>query len=107
MRAIIGIALLIVLLAFLGWVTFTSGPGRSSVNVETDKIEHDIQEFKDTVRDAGQEVRDNVSGHNTDAGPDTRPGERAANLSTAPIGREVFLCPYHPRTKRIAKLSRV
>lgn len=69
MRAIIGLVLLVVILAFLGWVTFSNDAGRSSVNVETEKIERDMQGISNTVREAGEEIRDNASRPSTDATP--------------------------------------
>lgn len=69
MRAIIGLVLLVVILAFLGWVTFSNDPGRSSVNVETEKIERDLQGISNTVREAGKDIRDNASGHSTNVEP--------------------------------------
>ena len=69
MRAIIGIVLVVALLAVVGWVTFSNEPGRSSVNVETEKIERDIQGFKDSARQAGEEIRQGVSGDGTVASP--------------------------------------
>lgn len=61
MRSLIGAVLLVALLALVGWVTFSSSPGRSSVNVETDKIERDLQELSDTAQEAGQEIRESVT----------------------------------------------
>ena len=54
MRAIIGIVLVVALLAVVGWVTFSNDPGRSSVNVETEKIERDIQGLSESAREAGE-----------------------------------------------------
>ena len=69
MRAILVLALLVVILAFFGWVTFSNDPGRSSVNVETEKIERDIQGITDSVHDAGEEIRQNATGNSTDVSP--------------------------------------
>lgn len=67
MRALIGVVLLVALLAVVGWVTFSTEPGRTSVNVETEKIERDIQGFKDSAREAGEEIREGVSGQESRA----------------------------------------
>jgi hypothetical protein len=69
MRALISLVLLVAILAFFGWVTFSNDPGRSSVNVETEKIERDMQGISNSVREAGEEIRDSASGHSTDANP--------------------------------------
>jgi hypothetical protein len=43
-RALILIAIIILLFALIGWVTFGTGPGRSSINLETDRIRQDTRE---------------------------------------------------------------
>jgi hypothetical protein len=59
-RGLILISAVILLLAIVGWVSFSSGPGRSSINLETDEIRHDTQEVLQTgseaLRDAEQAV---------------------------------------------------
>ncbi len=59
MRAILAVIVLVIVLSFLGWVTFSSAPGRSSVNVETEKIERDMQELSESAQEAGREFRQN------------------------------------------------
>ena len=65
MRALLGIALLVVLLAIVGWVTFSTEPGRASVTVETDKIQQDVDQVSDAVRAAGDEIRDEAADGDT------------------------------------------
>ena len=48
MRALVFLALIVLLLAIAGWVTFSRGPGRASVNFETSAIREDTQEALDT-----------------------------------------------------------
>jgi hypothetical protein len=59
-RGLILIAAVILLLAIVGWVSFSSGPGRSSINLETDEIRQDTQEVlqsgSEALRDAEQAV---------------------------------------------------
>jgi hypothetical protein len=69
MRAILAIIVLAVILSFLGWVTFSSDPGRSSVNVETEKIERDVRDLSESARQAGNELRRNVAEERSDADP--------------------------------------
>ncbi|HEX2474146.1 MAG TPA: hypothetical protein VHK01_05345 [Lacipirellulaceae bacterium] len=45
MRVIIFLAIVVALLAFAGWITFSSGPDRASINVETNEIRQDTQEI--------------------------------------------------------------
>ena len=44
MRAVIVILALVVLCALVGWITFSNGPGRKSINLETDEIREDTKE---------------------------------------------------------------
>ena len=69
MRAVIAIVVIVVILALLGWVTFSRDPGRSSVTVETEKIERDIQGLSDSVQGAGEEIRQNASDMGSSASP--------------------------------------
>ena len=73
MRALLFLIIVIALLAFAGWLTFSSGPGRSSVNLETNEIREDTQEI---VR-SGAKVLDR-------AGDDLQSGDDAAE----PVERE-------------------
>jgi hypothetical protein len=43
MRAIIILAVIVLLMGLVGWITFSDTPGRSSINIETDKIERDAE----------------------------------------------------------------
>ena len=43
MRGIIILALLVLILGLAGWITFGSAPGRTSINIETDKIQRDTE----------------------------------------------------------------
>lgn len=52
MRAIIILVLLVLLMALAGWVTYSEGPGRSSINIETDKIERDAKDAAESASDA-------------------------------------------------------
>jgi hypothetical protein len=45
MRVLIFLAIVAVLLAFAGWITFNSGPDRTSINLETNEIRQDTQEI--------------------------------------------------------------
>lgn len=69
MRAIIALVVLVVILSFLGWVTFSNDAGRSSVNVETEKIERDIHGLSESAREAGEEIRQSAVGNDADTSP--------------------------------------
>lgn len=57
MRAIIGLAVVVVVLAAVGWVTFDSSDNRSSINLETDKIEQDVEQMSESAQDLGDAVQ--------------------------------------------------
>ncbi|TWT66730.1 hypothetical protein Pla123a_46180 [Posidoniimonas polymericola] len=54
MRAIVGIALLVLVLALIGWISFDSSDERPGVNLETDKIEQDVDALSESVKQAGE-----------------------------------------------------
>ncbi len=70
MRSLIAVVLIVALLALVGWVTFSTAPGRTSVNVETDKIERDLEDLSESAREAGREIRENVTQRETSASPE-------------------------------------
>jgi hypothetical protein len=79
MRAIIFVAVVVLIMVLVGWITFSSQPGRSTINVETQKIEQDTEQMvesgKNLVREAGDAVDEAVE---TDK-------ERAAEPVTQPV----------------------
>ena len=60
MRALILIAAIILLMALVGWVTFGTAPGRSSINLETEQIRHDTRQALETGADAIHKAEDAV-----------------------------------------------
>ena len=64
MRAIIFLAVVVLIMVLVGWISFSSQPGRSTINVETQKIESDteriVESGKNLVREAGDAVDDAV-----------------------------------------------
>jgi hypothetical protein len=72
MRALLILIIVIALLAFAGWLTFSYGPGRTSVNLETNAIREDTQEM---VR-SGAKILDRAQ-------DELRPSDDAAPESAA------------------------
>ncbi|HEY3391487.1 MAG TPA: hypothetical protein VGK58_02180 [Lacipirellulaceae bacterium] len=72
MKALVFLIVVIALLAFAGWLTFSSGPGRTSVNLETNEIREDTQKI---VR-SGAKIIDR-------AGDELQPSEETAQ----PVGK--------------------
>ena len=50
MRALIILAALFLLMVLIGWITINRGPDNTSINLETQKIESDTQQ----VRQSGE-----------------------------------------------------
>ncbi len=43
MRAIIILAVIVLLMGLVGWLTFGNAPGRATINIETDEIQRDTK----------------------------------------------------------------
>jgi hypothetical protein len=75
MRVLIIFAALVLLFAVIGWISFSSDQGRSSINLETNEIREDTGEMMDKgsklLKDAEQEVSPAASLHNNEAEPST------------------------------------
>jgi hypothetical protein len=77
MKALLFLIIVIALLAFAGWLTFSSGPGRTSVNLETNEIREDTQEI---VR-SGAKIIDRAGDDLQPSDEVEQPVEREANRS--------------------------
>jgi hypothetical protein len=56
MRVLLFVAAIVLLLALVGWVSFTYGPGRSSINLETQEIREDTKELLQSGSEALQDA---------------------------------------------------
>lgn len=60
MRVLIIFAALVLLFALIGWISFSSNDGRSSINLETDEIRQDTGELmhngSELLQDAEKDV---------------------------------------------------
>ena len=70
MRLLVLLIALVVILAFLGWLTFSPGTERSSINIETQEIREDTRE----LLDSGAKI----------LGQDEKEIDRAADQDEAP-----------------------
>jgi hypothetical protein len=59
-RALIFIAAVILLMALVGWITFGTAPGRSSINLETEQIRHDTRHALEHGADALHKAEESV-----------------------------------------------
>lgn len=55
MRALIILAAVVLLLALVGWITFSNGPDRSSINIETQEIK---QNTRDVMEKSSELLKD-------------------------------------------------
>lgn len=55
MRTLNVLAAVVLLLALLGWITFSSAPSRSSINLETKQIKEDT---RDTMESGAESLDD-------------------------------------------------
>jgi hypothetical protein len=70
MRSLIFIIAVVLILALLGWITFSSTPGKSSINIETQKIEQDTDQALEKGAEALQKAGDSIdSSLRTDSEP--------------------------------------
>jgi hypothetical protein len=78
MRALILLVAIVLILALVGWITFSKGPDRASVNIESDRIRHDTKQVLDSggqlLHKAGDKVQAeaNREPSNRDTTPVTR-----------------------------------
>ena len=78
MRAIIGIAILLLVLAWVGWVQFSSPDGDPTIRVDAEKVRQDtsviVEKSKQVLDDAAEKVGD--ASEEVDASPDLEPLEK-------------------------------
>jgi hypothetical protein len=94
MRAIIVLAALVLLLSLAGWVTFSDGPDRSSINIETEKAQEDTRQTLEKTEDAIESGRqkfddtfsrdEQVDGEDQDAARETTPSD--TEFENGPLG---------------------
>jgi hypothetical protein len=61
MRALLAVAAVLLILALVGWISFSSDDSRSSINLETEEIKQDTREAlessADLLKDAEKSVK--------------------------------------------------
>ena len=73
MRALLGLIAIVLLLAVVGWITFSWNGDRASVNVETDKVERDTQGLVDEGRDLFEAATQNSATRDGEADVEAPP----------------------------------
>lgn len=80
MRALIFLAVVVVILAFAGWISFSKSAGRSSINIETQQIKQDtdraVESGSNLLRRAGEAVDQTNEPHTSPAPPTPPPDVR-------------------------------
>jgi ABC-type Na+ efflux pump permease subunit len=66
MRAIILLLAVVVLLAFIGWLTVSTGPDRASINLEKQEIKEDTREMLEAGDKAIDRARESVDQSDVD-----------------------------------------
>jgi hypothetical protein len=68
MRALLIVVALILVGILIGWITFSKGPDRPSITIETDKIRADtqkaVQSSADLLHKAGDKIEEKTTGQN-------------------------------------------
>ena len=82
MRALIFLALVVVVLALVGWISFSKGPERTSINIESDKIRQDTKE----LMGSGAQML-HKSGEKVEAEADRGPSQVPNHPYAAPVKR--------------------
>ncbi|MEZ6137675.1 MAG: hypothetical protein R3C53_22540 [Pirellulaceae bacterium] len=60
MRAVIAIAVILLILGFVGWLQFSSSDGDPTIRVDTDKIQQDTSEVVDKTKEAFEGMAEQV-----------------------------------------------
>ncbi len=60
MRALIFIVAIVLILALVGWISFSKTPGQSSINIETQKIQQDTDRALESGSNLLREASDAV-----------------------------------------------
>jgi hypothetical protein len=82
MRALILLAAIVLILALVGWISFSKGPDRASINIESDRIRQDTKQ----VMESGAEIL-HKAGDKVESEADRQPNDTATNPDAAPVTR--------------------
>ena len=82
MRALIFLAAIVFVLALVGWISFSKGPDRSSINIESDQIRQDTKR----MMESGAQVL-HKAGDKVEAEANREPNGLTSNPDVAPVTR--------------------
>jgi hypothetical protein len=82
MRALILLAVIVLVLALVGWISFSKGPDRTSINIESNRIRQDTKEVMET----GAKIL-HKAGDNVEAEANRPPSRDPSKPDVAPVTR--------------------
>ena len=82
MRALILLAAIVLVLMFIGWISFSKGPDRTSINIESDKIRQDTKQ----IMGSGAELL-HKAGDEVETKAEREPSRVPPNQEVAPVTR--------------------
>ena len=82
MRALILLAAIVLVLALVGWISFSKEPDRASVNIESDRIRQDTKQ----VMESGAQML-HRAGDKVEAEASRQPNNGQTNPNVAPVTR--------------------
>ena len=82
MRALILIAAIVLILALVGWISFSKGPDKTSINIESDKIRQDTKQ----VMESGAQIL-HRAGDKVEAEASREPNNVQPKTNVAPVTR--------------------
>jgi hypothetical protein len=82
MRALIVVIALVLIFVLVGWITFSKGPDRSSINIESDRIRADTKDAMESGAKLFHKAGDKI-----EAEANRQPENTQTNREPAPITR--------------------
>ena len=82
MRGILLLAAVVLVLALVGWISFSKGPDRASINLESDRIRQDTKQ----VMESGAKML-HKAGNKVEAEANKQPASTQENPQAAPVPR--------------------
>jgi hypothetical protein len=82
MRALILLAVIVLVLALVGWISFSKGPDRTSINIESNRIRQDTKE----VMESGAKML-HKAGDKVETEANRAPNRATGDPDLAPVTR--------------------
>lgn len=82
MRALILLAAIVLVLALVGWISFSKGPDHASITIESDKIRQDTRQVMESGAQVLHKAEDKI-----DAEANQQPNAAPPNPEMAPVRR--------------------